>query len=123
MALIQVTPDLLTAKASELRNLKAEHDETMSKMKTLIYGLNDVWKGDAQDAYVAKYDSNAKKSFADYPAYDYAVNYGTENNFKKFEKGWYLPTAAEARMLAKSNIPDLPDFIWTASQSYVHGKT
>ena len=57
MALIQVTPDLLTAKASELRNLKAEHDETMSKMKTLIYGLNEVWKGDAQDAYVAKYDS------------------------------------------------------------------
>lgn len=80
-----------------------------------FYGLTDgrnTWKN------VAKYDSNAKKSFADYPAYDYAVNYGTENNFKKFEKGWYLPTAAEARMLAKSNIPDLPDFIWTASQSY-----
>lgn len=57
MALIQVTPDLLTGKANELRNLKAEHDETMSKMKSLIYGLNEVWKGDAQDAYVAKYDS------------------------------------------------------------------
>ena len=57
MALIQVTPDLLTGKASELRGLKAEHDEAMAKMKTLIYGLNEVWKGDAQDAYVAKYDS------------------------------------------------------------------
>ena len=57
MALIQVTPDLLTGKASELRGLKAEHDEAMAKMKALIYGLNEVWKGDAQDAYVAKYDS------------------------------------------------------------------
>ena len=35
-----------------------------------------------------------------------------------FEKGWYLPTAAEARMLVKSNMPGLPDFIWTSSQSY-----
>ncbi len=80
-----------------------------------FYGLTDgrkTWKN------VAKYDSNAKKSFADYPAYDYAVNYGTDNNFKKYKKGWYLPTAAEARMLAKSNIPGLPDFIWTSSQSY-----
>ena len=48
---------------------------------------------------------------------DYAVNYGTDNNFKKYKKGWYLPTAAEARMLAKSNIPqmqmpklNLPDY-------------
>ena len=57
MALIQVTPDLLTGKSSELRGLKAEHDEVMAKMKSLIYGLNEIWKGDAQDAYVAKYDS------------------------------------------------------------------
>lgn len=57
MALIQVTPDLLNGKANELRNLKSQHDESMSKMRTLIMGLNEVWKGDAQDAFVAKYES------------------------------------------------------------------
>ena len=57
MALIQVTPDLLIGKANELRGYKGQHDEAMSKMRTLIMGLNEVWKGDAQDAFVAKYES------------------------------------------------------------------
>ena len=57
MALIQVTPDLLNGKANELRNLKSQHDEAMNKMRTLIMGLNEIWKGDAQDAFVAKYES------------------------------------------------------------------
>lgn len=57
MALIQVTPDLLNGKATELRGLKSQHDEAMTKMRTLIMGLNEVWKGDAQDAFVAKYES------------------------------------------------------------------
>ena len=57
MALIQVTPDLLNGKANDLRGLKSQHDEAMSKMRTLIMGLNEIWKGDAQDAFVAKYES------------------------------------------------------------------
>lgn len=57
MALIQVTPDLLTSKSNELRGYKGQHDEAMSKMRTLIMGLNEVWKGDAQSAFVAKYES------------------------------------------------------------------
>lgn len=57
MALIQVTPDLLNGKATELRGLKGQHDEAMAKMRTLIVGLNEIWKGDAQDAFVAKYES------------------------------------------------------------------
>ena len=57
MALIQVTPDLLNSKANDLRGLKSQHDEAMSKMRTLIMGLNEIWKGDAQDAFVAKYES------------------------------------------------------------------
>lgn len=57
MALIQVTPELLNGKANDLRALKSQHDEAMSKMRTLIMGLNEVWKGDAQDAFVAKYES------------------------------------------------------------------
>ena len=56
MALIQVSPELLTGKATELRALKAQHDEAMAKMRSLILGLNEIWKGEAQDALVAKYE-------------------------------------------------------------------
>ena len=57
MALIQVTPDLLEAKAAEVRSIKAEHDEVMAKMASLIHALDEIWKGEAQDAFVAKFDS------------------------------------------------------------------
>lgn len=57
MALIQVTPDLLTGKAGELRGMKATHDENMAKMRSLMTGMNEIWKGDAQDALLAKYES------------------------------------------------------------------
>ena len=56
MALIQVSPELLAGKATELRALKAQHDEAMAKMRSLILGLNEIRKGEAQDALVAKYE-------------------------------------------------------------------
>ena len=56
MALIQVTQDLLNGKANELRGYKDQHDDAMAKMRALIMGLNEVWKGDAQDAFLAKYE-------------------------------------------------------------------
>ena len=57
MALIQVTPDLLKGKATELRGYKAEHEEAMNKMRSLMRNLNEIWKGDAQNALLAKYES------------------------------------------------------------------
>ena len=56
MALIQITPDLLAGKATELRGYKAEHEEAMNKMRSLMTNLNEIWKGDAQDALFAKYE-------------------------------------------------------------------
>ena len=57
MAIIQVTPELLQGKATEVRGLKSNHDETMQKLNNLVKALNDQWKGEAQDAFVAKFDS------------------------------------------------------------------
>ncbi len=57
MATIQVTPELLTSKAQELRTLKATHDEAMTKMRALVNGLNEIWKGEAQTAFVSKFES------------------------------------------------------------------
>ena len=57
MALIQVTQETLRSKAADVRSYKSEHDEVMARLKNLIYALNEVWKGDAQDAFLAKYES------------------------------------------------------------------
>lgn len=57
MAVIQVTPEVLRSKAGNVRSYKSQHDETMAKLKNLIYGLNEIWKGDAQQAFLAKYES------------------------------------------------------------------
>lgn len=55
--MIQVTPELLKSKANNVRDYKAQHDDTMAKLKNLIYGLNEIWKGSAQDAFISKYES------------------------------------------------------------------
>ncbi|MCL2671195.1 MAG: WXG100 family type VII secretion target [Clostridiales bacterium] len=57
MAIIQVTPEMLSGKAGEVRTLKGQHDEAMTKLNSLVHGLNESWKGEAQDAFVAKFDS------------------------------------------------------------------
>ena len=57
MATIQVTPETLREKATEIRTLKSEHDEVMNKMTNLIHALNEQWKGEAQTTFVSKYDS------------------------------------------------------------------
>ena len=57
MAIIQVTPELLMSKSNEVRNLKSNHDETMAKLRQLVRALNEQWKGEAQDAFVAKFES------------------------------------------------------------------
>lgn len=104
-----------------------EYNITEGKYNNLgLYGLLDgrnTWKN------VSKYDDKARKSFKDYPAYDYAVNYGINNNYKKYKNGWYLPTASEAYVLAEnmkelqpvfeqSGVTEMPLYIWTSSQCY-----
>lgn len=67
MAIIQVTPEVLTSKANEVRSLKAQHDDTMAKLRSLVLALNETWKGEAQDAFVAKFESmqNSFTSFSE----------------------------------------------------------
>ena len=57
MAIIQVTPELLTGKAGDVRKLKGEQEQVMQKLTQLVNGLSGIWKGEAQDAFAAKYAS------------------------------------------------------------------
>ena len=67
MAIIQVTPEVLNSKANEVRSLRAQHDDTMAKRRSLVLALNETWKGEAQDAFVAKFESmqNSFTSFSE----------------------------------------------------------
>lgn len=56
MAIIQITPEVLNSKATEVRSLKAQHDDTMAKLRSLVHSLNETWKGEAQDAFVANFE-------------------------------------------------------------------
>ncbi len=78
---------------------------------------------------IAFYDKNAGKSFKDYPAFEFAVQYGKEHGFSDYKKGWYLPTASEAYELAevigivnfsleKCGAKPMKELIWTSSQIY-----
>ena len=57
MSLIQVTPDMLRARAGDVRKRRGDHDTTIQQLTTLVNGLNDVWRGTAQDAFVERFRS------------------------------------------------------------------
>lgn len=57
MSLIQVTPETLHAEANTVRKYKTEQAQTMQEIKNLVMSLHESWKGEAQDAFVAKFQS------------------------------------------------------------------
>lgn len=73
MSTIQMDTAKLRSQANQLKKYRENHMQTMNKLSKLISSLNDVWKGEAQDAFVAKYQS-MKPSFRDLHdfLYDYA---------------------------------------------------
>ncbi len=70
--LIQVTPEELRERASEVRNQRARNDEAIANIATLIKGLNEIWSGEAQVAFEGKFNSMQGK-FAEFS--DHLQNY------------------------------------------------
>lgn len=79
---------------------------------------------------VKQMDKVGATNFAqNYPALDFAENYGKNHDFKKYRDGWYLPTAAELYELAEYvdivfeslSVCGKEDFAaacWSSSQDY-----
>ena len=55
--IISVNPELLRGKATEVRNLKGDHDDAIARLTTLVQDLNEIWKGDAQTNFVNQFES------------------------------------------------------------------
>ena len=57
MSLIQITPETLHMQANTVRQHKTQQANAMKKLSNLVDVLNESWKGEAQDAFVAKFHS------------------------------------------------------------------
>ena len=57
MSTIKITPDVLRGKANEVRSLRAQHDDVIKRMRSLVNGLSDSWLGQAQSAFVSQFES------------------------------------------------------------------
>jgi len=57
MSEIKVTPEMLRARAGDVRRYRGEHDGTILRLNQIIFGLEDVWRGRSQTAFVEKYRS------------------------------------------------------------------
>lgn len=57
MATIQVTPEMLRNKATEVRTIKSNNDQIVANITTLVTNLNSQWKGTAQDAFSSRYNT------------------------------------------------------------------
>lgn len=92
-------------------------------------GATGVKNGSKSWENVCRLDNGKNTDISMYPAYEYAVNYGKNNGFKKFQKGWYLPSSMEVYELFEylsivtNSIEtcggeELPSALWTSSQYY-----
>lgn len=66
MAIIQVTPELLRGKASEVRGIKSNHDEIVNQISSLVTNLNSQWKGAAQDTFLSRYNDFKGTTFVEF---------------------------------------------------------
>lgn len=55
--LIQVTPEELRERANSVRQCRDHSDESMSSISSLVQGLNEIWTGEAQQAFENKLNS------------------------------------------------------------------
>ena len=51
MARFRVDSDVLQIKATEIRNIRMEHESIVSKLDTIISALGDVWEGQSYQRF------------------------------------------------------------------------
>ena len=57
MAKFRVDSEVLQGKATEVRNIKTEHESIAAKLGTIVTALADVWEGQAYQKFVSDYES------------------------------------------------------------------
>lgn len=57
MSVIQVTPETLRNEADKLIKYKEQQEKEMNRLRVLVNSLSSQWRGEAQNAYVSKFNS------------------------------------------------------------------
>lgn len=57
MAIIQVKPEALRGKATEVRSILGNHKQIVGQITSLVRKLNEQWKGAAQDTFLSNYNN------------------------------------------------------------------
>ena len=57
MAKFRVDSDVLKAKATDVRGIRAEHENVVAKLGTIVNALAEVWEGQAYQKFVSDYES------------------------------------------------------------------
>lgn len=52
---ILMTPETMRSQAAQIRQYAREHTEIIQRMTNLVLTLDEVWTGNAQKAFIAKY--------------------------------------------------------------------
>ena len=58
---ILITPEQLKERASKVPSTVQQHVDTMSRFNNLVLNLSESWQGEAQQAFVAKYQAMKDK--------------------------------------------------------------
>lgn len=67
MAEIRIDPETLKGKAQELNGYKANHDEAIQHITTLVSSLGEIWAGQAMTAFTTAFEG-MKPTFTDFAA-------------------------------------------------------
>ena len=62
---ILVTPERLEEEARNLTTSKEEHDNSLNEMESVVNGLLQYWRGEAQDAFANSF-RNKKQTFENF---------------------------------------------------------
>lgn len=55
MSVISILPEEVRNKADELEKCREQHLDLMRELRILVMNLSDIWQGEAQEAFVAKF--------------------------------------------------------------------
>lgn len=55
MALLEMRPEDMRSRAASLAAIGEEDQEIMRQMRVMVMGLEEMWKGTAQEAFVASF--------------------------------------------------------------------
>lgn len=60
MSKISMQPSVMRTKANELANLRQQHLDLMRQLRILVNNLNEIWQGEAQQAFVSSFQAKSQ---------------------------------------------------------------